>query len=117
MKSPTTRIAGSGLQEQVRAGLERARAQGKRLGRPMVPASTERAIRAERKSGKGIRKIARGLGVWVSVVRRVVAADSASLRKHQYHPRCVEKSSGSSGSRVFPRNSIPLTRVRIRGIE
>ena len=59
--------------ERVRAGLERARAQGKRLGRPRVSASIETEIRRRRAQGMGIHKIARDVGVGVSVVQRVVA--------------------------------------------
>jgi DNA invertase Pin-like site-specific DNA recombinase len=60
------------IQERVKAGLERARAQGKRLGRPRIPDRVEQAIRAARQQGKGIKKIATELGVGVSTVQRVV---------------------------------------------
>lgn len=60
------------IQERVKAGLERARAQGKRLGRPRTPDRVEQAIRAARQQGKGIKKIAAELGVGVSTVQRVV---------------------------------------------
>jgi DNA invertase Pin-like site-specific DNA recombinase len=60
------------IQERVKAGLERARAQGKRLGRPRTPDRVEQAIRAARQQGKGIKKIATELGVGVSTVQRVV---------------------------------------------
>lgn len=43
------------------------------LGRPPVDASVERAIRKARDKGKGIKKIARELGVGVGTVQRVVA--------------------------------------------
>ncbi len=61
------------IQERVKAGLARARANGKVLGRPRVPASVERSIMKARRKGTGIRKIARQLNVGVSVVQRVVA--------------------------------------------
>ncbi|MDZ7753840.1 MAG: recombinase family protein [Gammaproteobacteria bacterium] len=61
------------IQERVKAGLERARSQGKRLGRPQVQPQVEAAIRAARAEGKGMLRIARELGVGVSVVQRVVA--------------------------------------------
>jgi DNA invertase Pin-like site-specific DNA recombinase len=52
--------------------LARARANGKRLGRPTVGPEVEMAIRmALRRGDKGIRKIARELGVGVSVVQRL----------------------------------------------
>jgi DNA invertase Pin-like site-specific DNA recombinase len=61
------------IQERVKAGLQRARSQGKRLSRPRVPVAKERAIHAARASGKGILSISRELGVGVSVVQRVIA--------------------------------------------
>lgn len=60
------------IQERVYAGMDRARAQGKTLGRPTVGSDVEDAIRGARRSGKGIRKIAKELGVGVSTVQRVV---------------------------------------------
>ncbi|MBS7544638.1 recombinase family protein [Ancylobacter oerskovii] len=65
------------IQERVKAGLARAKADGKKLGRPKVAGATEAAIRAARAEGKGIQKIAKELGVGVSVVQRVVGADAA----------------------------------------
>jgi DNA invertase Pin-like site-specific DNA recombinase len=60
------------IRERVHAGLQRARTQGKVLGRPRVSDETEAAIRQARAKGRGIHKIARELGVGVSVVQRVV---------------------------------------------
>ena len=60
------------IQDRVRAGLERAKAQGKVLGRPRVPKSVEKAVRRERAKGKGIRRIASDLGIGVGTVHRVV---------------------------------------------
>ncbi len=60
------------IQERVHAGLARARAEGKRLGRPKVAKKTERAILTARASGKGINRIATDLGVGSSTVRRVI---------------------------------------------
>ncbi len=60
------------IRERINAGLARARANGKRLGRPSVGADVEEAIRqALGRGDEGIRKIARELGVGVSVVQRV----------------------------------------------
>ena len=61
------------MQERIKAGLARARAQGKRLGRPRVSKAVEARIRAERRAGKGKKKIARELGVGTSTVERVLA--------------------------------------------
>jgi len=59
--------------ERVHAGLRRARAQGKSLGRPRVPAEVEQRIRRELTKGQGIRAVARQLGVGVGTVQRVKA--------------------------------------------
>ena len=61
------------IQERVKAGLERAKANGKVLGRPRVSVSVERAIKRARRKGTGIRKIAREVGVGTSVVQRIIA--------------------------------------------
>jgi DNA invertase Pin-like site-specific DNA recombinase len=62
------------IRERVQAGLARARAQGKTLGRPRLDASKERAIRRElRKGDKGIRKIATLVGVGTNAVQRIKA--------------------------------------------
>jgi DNA invertase Pin-like site-specific DNA recombinase len=62
------------IRERVNAGLARAREQGKHLGRRRLEdtdAKKVAAIRAARKSGKGIRRIARDLGVGVGTVLRL----------------------------------------------
>lgn len=61
------------IRERVNAGLSRARAQGKILGRPRTPAKTEEAVRDRLLTGAGILKVAKELGVGVSVVQRVKA--------------------------------------------
>ena len=61
------------IQERVKAGLQRAKEQGKVLGRPRISRQKENAIRKARK-GRGIKKIARELGVGVGTVQRVVAS-------------------------------------------
>jgi DNA invertase Pin-like site-specific DNA recombinase len=53
------------------AGLKRAVAQGKQLGRPKVDLAIEKRIQAQLRSGKGMRKIARELGVGTGTVQRV----------------------------------------------
>ena len=60
------------IRERVCAGLDKARAKGKRLGRPQVGVAVEDAIRTARAAGKGQLAIARDLGVGVSTVRRVL---------------------------------------------
>lgn len=66
------------IRERVCAGLAKARAKGKRLGRPKVPPSVERSILAARTAGKGQLAIARDLGVGVSTVRRVLGAGAGT---------------------------------------
>jgi DNA invertase Pin-like site-specific DNA recombinase len=61
------------IQERVRAGLNRAREQGKVLGRPKVSSRIELLIRQKRGQGMGILKIAREVGVGTSVVQRVLS--------------------------------------------
>ena len=65
------------IQERVRAGLERARAQGKVLGRPPVSKAVERRILKARKQGKGILKIAKEVGCGTGTVQRVVKRQMA----------------------------------------
>jgi DNA invertase Pin-like site-specific DNA recombinase len=62
--------------ERVKAGLSRARGQGKRLGRPTLPADKEVDVRRWLSSGTGIVKTARLVGVGVSAVQRIKAAMS-----------------------------------------
>jgi DNA invertase Pin-like site-specific DNA recombinase len=62
------------IQERVKAGLARARADGKRLGRPTVGDDMEARIRALRADGMGIVKVAKTLGIGVSAVQRVSSA-------------------------------------------
>jgi DNA invertase Pin-like site-specific DNA recombinase len=61
------------IRERVNAGLARARAKGKRLGRPPVPPSVKAKIRVLRAQGFGKIKIAKTIGVGVGTVQRVLA--------------------------------------------
>jgi DNA invertase Pin-like site-specific DNA recombinase len=58
--------------ERTRSGMARAKAQGKRFGRPEVGADVEARIRELRATGLGILSIARKVGCGTSVVQRVV---------------------------------------------
>ena len=60
------------IQERVKAGLNRAKAQGKTLGRPKVAVKVEKAVLAAREEGTGKRKIERQLGIGVSTVNRII---------------------------------------------
>jgi DNA invertase Pin-like site-specific DNA recombinase len=62
------------IQERVKAGLERARANGKILGRPRTDPRVEAKIRKLAGQGMGKGKIARTLGIGVSVAQRVLAS-------------------------------------------
>jgi DNA invertase Pin-like site-specific DNA recombinase len=70
------------IRERVSAGLDKARAKGKRLGRPQVAPAVEDAVRAARAAGKGQLAIARDLRIGVSTVRRVLGAGTGSSSVH-----------------------------------
>lgn len=78
--------------ERIKAGLARARSQGKRLGRPMLSADKERQVRDLLDNGVGILKTARLAGVGASVVQRIKAglhpssAADTALRAHSAGP-------------------------------
>jgi DNA invertase Pin-like site-specific DNA recombinase len=59
------------LRSRVLAGLERVRAQGKKLGRPKVPPKVENAIRTHLSAGNGILKVAALVGCGSGTVQRV----------------------------------------------
>jgi DNA-binding NarL/FixJ family response regulator len=61
------------LSERVHAGLSRARAQGKTLGRPKAAVRPERVL-AMRAKGLSLRAIAAETGVSVMTVQRIVEA-------------------------------------------
>jgi len=59
------------IRQRIHAGLKRAVAQGKTLGRPKVDAALEKRIQAQLRGGKGIRKVARECGVGTGTVQRI----------------------------------------------
>lgn len=59
------------IQERVNAGLARAKAEGKRLGRPTLGSDIETKVRELRATGMGIIKVAKTLGIGVSAVQRL----------------------------------------------
>jgi DNA invertase Pin-like site-specific DNA recombinase len=66
------------IRERVKSGLERAKAQGTRLGRRPIDADKEAAIRADLVAGAaGIIKLAKVHGVGVGTVQRIKAALTA----------------------------------------
>ena len=62
------------IQERVRAGLARAKSQGKVLGRPKIAADIETAVRATLASGTGMLKAAKMHGLGVGTVQRIARA-------------------------------------------
>lgn len=59
--------------ERVKAGLQRAREQGKQLGRPRVGSAIEAKVRSLRRQKKGMRAIAREVGIGNYTVQRILA--------------------------------------------
>jgi DNA invertase Pin-like site-specific DNA recombinase len=59
------------IRQRVNAGLKRAVAAGKKLGRPRISDSVERRIRNHLKAGAGINTTARRVGCGVGTVQRV----------------------------------------------
>ena len=59
------------IRARVMAGLDRVRAQGKRLGRPSINPKVEDAIRQQLSAGHGILKVAKIVGVGSGTVQRV----------------------------------------------
>ena len=62
------------IRSRVRAGLERAKARGVRLGRPRTGDKVEAAIRARLATGEGIKKVAKAVGVGNGTVSRIKTA-------------------------------------------
>ena len=62
------------ISERVKAGMARAKSQGKHVGRPWTSRQKIEAIKTELASGKGKRKTALELGVGVGTVMRVAKA-------------------------------------------
>lgn len=67
------------IQERVNAGLARAKAQGKKLGRPTLSGDMEAKVRALRAEGMGVVKVAKTLGIGVSAVQRIEKSSQSTL--------------------------------------
>ena len=80
------------IRERVRAGLERARRRGVKLGRPPVPLDM-RPVRAMLAQGHSIRETARALGVSGRTLRRRLVEAGEWPR-----PEGVQKSPGEDGA-------------------
>jgi DNA invertase Pin-like site-specific DNA recombinase len=72
--SSLAKVEAQKISERTKAGLARARARGKKIGRPKVPEAVAAAVRASLAQGTGILKTARALGVGVGTVQRIKAA-------------------------------------------
>jgi len=59
------------IRERVKAGLKRAVAQGKTLGRPTIDSELERKAQRELRKGTGILKVAKQLGLGTGTVQRI----------------------------------------------
>lgn len=70
------------LRNRINAGLDRARAAGKQLGRPRVPVNVEKVLELQRQ-GLSIRRIAKALETSNSTVERI-------LRRERTRPQLVE---------------------------
>jgi DNA invertase Pin-like site-specific DNA recombinase len=62
------------IRQRISAGLSRAKAQGKRLGRPKVPSTVERQAQRHLAKGIGILKVAKSLGLGTGTVQRIKRA-------------------------------------------
>jgi DNA invertase Pin-like site-specific DNA recombinase len=65
------------IRSRIRAGLDRAKARGVRLGRPKTGAKVEAAIRGRLAAGEGVKKVAEAVGVGNGTVSRIKAAMAA----------------------------------------
>ena len=61
------------IRERVMSGLARARAQGRRLGRPPIADKTRQEILAGKRKGLSVRKIVAATGTSIGSVQRVLA--------------------------------------------
>jgi DNA invertase Pin-like site-specific DNA recombinase len=59
------------IRQRVNAGLKRAVAAGKTLGRPKIDEALEKRIQTQLRAGKGILKVGRELGVGTGTVQRI----------------------------------------------
>ena len=59
------------IRQRINAGLKRAKAAGKQLGRPRIDPALEKRIQSQLRGGKGMLKIAAELGVGSGTVQRI----------------------------------------------
>jgi DNA invertase Pin-like site-specific DNA recombinase len=70
--SSLAKVEAEKISERVKAGLQRAVAKGKKLGRKPVAPEIEAQVRKMRADGIGMLKIAEKLGIGSSTVQRIV---------------------------------------------
>jgi DNA invertase Pin-like site-specific DNA recombinase len=106
------------IQERVRAGLVRAKAEGKKFGRPRIDSATEKEIRKALKQGDlGMRKIAVEFGVGTGTVQRIAQEIDREIQRSE-----PERPGDTSGkrflglSKCYPTDSPdrPLDEHRVR---
>ena len=59
------------IRQRVKAGLKRAKDEGKQLGRPKIAPALEKRIQSHLRAGKGILKVAKECGVGTGTVHRI----------------------------------------------
>jgi DNA invertase Pin-like site-specific DNA recombinase len=67
------------ISERVRAGLDKARANGKTLGRPPMDDNIKAAVIALKRDGKTMREIANTAGISIGAVHKVLAKEAETL--------------------------------------
>ena len=72
------------IRERTLAGIARARAEGKRIGRPPVPRGTRAAVMSLRREGAGLDRIAARLGLGKGTVQKIVREEGQ--REEEGHP-------------------------------
>lgn len=65
------------IQDRIRAGLDRAKAQGKRLGRPPLDDAKRDEVLQARQRGLSVRRISTEVGLSVGAVHRIVSETAA----------------------------------------
>jgi DNA invertase Pin-like site-specific DNA recombinase len=71
--SSLAKVEAQKLSDRTKAGIARARARGKQIGRPKIAPAMEAAVRASLGQGVGVVKTARTLGCGVGTVARIKA--------------------------------------------
>ena len=82
------------IKERTQAGMERARKQGKQIGRPSnINEGLIQSIKYMRDKGLGIRRIASELSVGVGTVYKVLGADTVPPFQQPHSPNLLPQTS------------------------